>query len=155
MSFMPDSSFQVNEPTVISETIDGETIIIHLASGAYYSLKHSGAAIWGAIQQSASLGAIAAMVRSSYEVDGADIEHEISTLVERLVEEDLVRPALEDAAPPTTCAPPWSEGQRAAFVAPVLEKFTDMEAMLLLDPVHDVDEKGWPNLPAKERRMDA
>jgi hypothetical protein len=154
MSFMPDSSFQVNEPTVISETIDGETIIINLASGAYYSLKHSGAAIWAAIQQSASLGAIAAMVRSSYEVNGDDIEHEISTLIQRLVEEDLVRPTLGDAAPPTTCAP-WSEGRLAQFVAPVLDKFTDMEAMLLLDPVHDVDEKGWPNLPTKERRRDA
>jgi hypothetical protein len=34
MSFMRDGSFRVNEPTVISETIDGETIIINLASGA-------------------------------------------------------------------------------------------------------------------------
>ena len=30
MSFIPDSTFEVNEPTVISETIDGETIIINL-----------------------------------------------------------------------------------------------------------------------------
>jgi hypothetical protein len=152
MSFVPDCSFEVNEPTVISETIAGETIIINLASGTYYSLKHAGASIWTAIQQSASLGAIAAMVRSSYDVDGHDIELEISTLVQRLVEEDLVRPTLGDTAPPIACGPA-SEGRLAPFVAPVLEKFTDMEAMLLLDPVHDVDEKGWPNLP-KEGRMD-
>jgi Coenzyme PQQ synthesis protein D (PqqD) len=154
MSFMPDSSFKVNEPTVVSETIDGETIIINLASGAYYSLRHSGAAIWAAIQQSASLGAIVAMVRSSYDADGIDIEHEISTLVQRLVDEDLVRPTLGDPSSPAACAPPY-EGRFAPFLAPVLDKFTDMEAMLLLDPVHDVDEKGWPNLPTRDSRLDA
>jgi hypothetical protein len=153
MSFMPDSSFKVNEPTVISETIDGETIIINLASGVYYSLKHSGAAIWAAIQQSANLGAIGAMVRSSYDVDGNDIEHEVSTLVQRLVEEDLVRPTLGDVSQPLACAPSSKE-RLAPYLAPVLDKFTDMEAMLLLDPVHDVDEKGWPNLPTRDSRLD-
>jgi hypothetical protein len=144
MSFMPGSRFEVNEPAVISETIDGETVIINLASGTYYSLKHAGAAIWAAIQQSASLGVIAAIVRSSYDVDGHDIEHEISTLVQRLAEEDLVRPMLEgDVSPPACASAP--EKPLAPFLAPVLDKFTDMEAMLLLDPVHDVDEKGWPN----------
>jgi hypothetical protein len=151
MSFVADSSFEVNEPAVISETIEGETVIINLESGAYYSLKHAGTSVWAAIQKSASLGAIAAMVRSSYEVDGHDIEHEISNLVRRLVEEDLVRTRsrLGDTSPPAACAPS-AEERFAPFVAPVLEKFTDMEAMLLLDPVHDVDEKGWPNLPARD-----
>jgi hypothetical protein len=153
MSFIPDSSFEVNEPTVISETIDGETIIINLASGAYYSLKHAGAPIWTAIQQSASLGAIAAMIRSRYDVDGHDIEYEISTLVQRLVEEDLVRPTLGDLSSPAAWAPS-SEGI-SPYAAPVLDKFTDMEAMLLLDPVHDVDEKGWPNLPPRDSQLDA
>jgi hypothetical protein len=82
---LSDDAFEVNEPAVISETIDGETIIINLDSGAYYSLNHAGAAIWAAIQQSASFEAIAAMVRASYDVDGHDVEHEISTLVQSLV----------------------------------------------------------------------
>jgi hypothetical protein len=154
MSFVTDSTFEVNEPTVISETIDGETVIINLASGTYYSLKHAGAAIWAAIQQSASLGAIAAMVRSRYHVDSHDIEHEISTLVQRLVEENLVRPTFGDVSTLAACAA-LPEERRAPFLAPVLDKFTDMEAMLLLDPVHDVDEKGWPNLPTWDSRLDA
>jgi hypothetical protein len=93
------------------------------------------------------------MVRSSYDVDGNDIEHEVCTLVQRLVEEDLVRPTLGDLASPAACA--RSSERISPYAAPVLEKFTDMEAMLLLDPVHDVDEKGWPNLPTGERCMDA
>jgi hypothetical protein len=34
----------------------------------------------------------------------------------------------------------------AAFVAPVLHKHTDMQDLLLLDPIHEVDETGWPSV---------
>jgi hypothetical protein len=151
---LSDSTFEVNEPAVISETIDGETIIINLASGTYYSLKQAGAAIWAAIRQSTSLGAIAAMIRASYDVDGHDVEHEISKLVQSLVKEDLVRPAIGNVPPTADCAPSLEE-RLGPFLTPVLDKFTDMEAMLLLDPVHDVDEKGWPNLPRWDSGPDA
>ena len=47
-------------------------------------------------------------------------------------------------------APP-EDGEAAApagapaFVVPTLEKYTDMEALLLADPIHEVDEAaGWP-----------
>ena len=30
------------------------------------------------------------------------------------------------------------------FVAPQLHKYTDMQELLLLDPIHDVDQEGWP-----------
>ena len=33
------------------------------------------------------------------------------------------------------------------FTNPVLEKFTDMAELLLLDPIHEVDDSGWPNKP--------
>jgi hypothetical protein len=26
-----------------------------------------------------------------------------------------------------------------------LQKFTDMQELLLLDPIHEVDERGWPH----------
>ncbi len=31
------------------------------------------------------------------------------------------------------------------YVAPVLESFTDMQDLILLDPIHEVDAAGWPN----------
>ena len=38
----------------------------------------------------------------------------------------------------------------SAFETPVLEKYTDMAELLLLDPIHDVDATGWPH-PAPDR----
>jgi hypothetical protein len=31
------------------------------------------------------------------------------------------------------------------FVPPKLEKYTDMQDIILLDPVHQVDNRGWPH----------
>src|SRR6185312_13918464 len=102
MPLTEESAFELNDPAVISETIDGETIIINLSSGAYYSLKHSGATIWAGIQQSGSLADFAAMVRSSFAVDGQDVEQEILALVERLIEDDLIRQKTGQAFPLST-----------------------------------------------------
>jgi hypothetical protein len=153
MSSMLDSSFEMNEPMVISETIDRETVIINLATGSYYSLRHSGPTIWTGIQQAASLADIAAAVRSDFVVDGQDVEQEVAALVQKLIEEDLVRPATGKPSPVASAQ--LSDAAPIPFLAPVLEKFTDMEAMLLLDPVHDVDDEGWPNRPLRDDLMDA
>ena len=44
-------------------------------------------------------------------------------------------------APPNGSAP--ADAARV-FEAPRLEKYTDMQDLVLLDPVHEVDEQGWP-----------
>ena len=31
------------------------------------------------------------------------------------------------------------------YEPPQLMKYTDMQELILLDPIHDVDEKGWPH----------
>ena len=40
-------------------------------------------------------------------------------------------------------APPMADLGGLAY-----ERFTDMEELILLDPVHDVSEAGWPNASA-------
>jgi hypothetical protein len=48
-------------------------------------------------------------------------------------------------APPGPAAPDDpAPAERATFIAPVLAVYTDMQDLLLLDPIHDVDEIGWP-----------
>jgi hypothetical protein len=37
-----------------------------------------------------------------------------------------------------------SKGILVAYISPVIETFSDMQEILLLDPVHDVDKAGWP-----------
>ena len=34
---------------------------------------------------------------------------------------------------------------RTPFVDPALEKYTDMQDFLLVDPIHEVSDAGWPH----------
>jgi hypothetical protein len=36
--------------------------------------------------------------------------------------------------------------KKEAWVAPTIQRYEDMQAMLLADPIHDVDQSGWPTL---------
>jgi len=58
-----DATYRIKGPEVIAETIDGETIIINLEDGNYYSLNAAGGEVWNLIDGARSLNAIASMLR--------------------------------------------------------------------------------------------
>jgi hypothetical protein len=44
-----------------------------------------------------------------------------------------------------------SEGDRQDYSDPAFEKYDDMADLILLDPVHEIDqEKGWPKKAPEE-----
>ncbi len=133
----------MNTPTVVSETVDGEVVMIHLGNGNYYSLRSTGAAIWGAIDAGVSVGAIAESLAATSH-NGFDVGALVAGFVDELRAEELV---VADAGTDQTRRPESSGTLRVDhFEAPVLEKFTDMQHLILLDPVHEVDEaEGWPH----------
>lgn len=145
---MEEGGLRLNTPHVIHETIDDEVIVINLASGNYYSVKGAGADVWDVLQSSpgAGVGAIAAAVAQRYDRPSDVVESEIAEFVTRLKDEELVT-TVEGAA---LSSIPLSNGLGAgdgakAFDVPLLEKYTDMQDLVLLDPVHEVDATGWPH----------
>jgi len=141
---MSNTAYRINTPKVVHETIEGEVVIINLDSGSYYSLDQAGAALWAELERGQGLDDLARYVDAHYVTGGSDAAAAVEALVAALVAEDLVREAGPAAAQP----PSPANGQRAAFVAPVLQKHTDMQDLLLLDPIHEVDETGWPSVKA-------
>jgi hypothetical protein len=138
--------YRVNSPHIISETIQGEVIVIHLETGSYYSLRDSGAAIWNLIEQGVPPDDVVEALSARYEGSSKEIEASTMRLLEELRAEGLVAPAEADEngrAVAAAEAPPASE--RSPFEPPKLEKFTDMQDLILLDPVHEVDARGWPH----------
>jgi hypothetical protein len=66
-------------------------------------------------------------------------------MLQELLAEALVvpgAPAAGGAGTVATAVP----AARQPYEAPALHKYNDMQDLLLLDPVHDVDETGWPNI---------
>jgi Coenzyme PQQ synthesis protein D (PqqD) len=143
---MGEGGLRVNSPHVIHETIDGEVIVINLASGNYYSVKGAGADVWEVIESSPGVdkSTIAAAIAARSGRASDDVARDITDFLEALQREELVAPAENGATasmPPTNGAGNGS----GTFEPPLLEKYTDMQDLVLLDPVHEVDTAGWPH----------
>ena len=137
--------FRVNSPNVIHETIEGEVILIDLKTGTYFSLRDSGAAVWQALEQGAGEDGITAELRSRYDASEEQIRDAVRQLLGQLEGEGLIRADEGEAAPAATPSASDNGAGRLPFAAPVLEKHTDMQDLILLDPVHEVGAEGWPH----------
>jgi hypothetical protein len=134
------SRYIVRGPHVIHEAIDGEVVIINLETGNYYSLRGTGARVWEGIGAGAATDAIARDLVETF--DGLEAPPDLSPFLAQLEAEGLAGAAVPSAA---GSMPPFT-GPPQAFAPPVLERFTDMQDLILLDPVHEVDEaQGWPH----------
>lgn len=131
---------------VVHETIDGETLLIDLLSGTYFSLRESAAEIWHLLLARGSVELAAAELVRRYPDDAAAVEPAVRRFAEQLRDLELLRDGPGPAAAgPAPAAPPSTSAAPAAFVAPVVETFTDMQYFLMLDPIHDADaDAGWP-----------
>ena len=138
---MPPDRDEVQAPQVIHETIDGEVVIINLESGNYYSLRGSGARVWSGLVHGADFDTLAEDLEASFE--GAhDVGPVLADFLEGLRTEGLTRRSNDASPPPPPLSPMTS---RSPYQPPVLETFSDMQDLILLDPVHEVDEaQGWP-----------
>lgn len=136
--------FRINESGVVHETIDGEVVVINLETGAYYSLEGPAADVWDAMTSAGNLDDIVRVVCERYDVPPEKATSDVQRFLEELCGEDLV---VADSSPNGTGAHHHvgGSGQKQPFEPLQLRKFTDMEHLLLLDPVHDVDDQmGWP-----------
>ena len=136
--------YTVDPARVVSEIIDGEAIIINLANGYYYSLDATAAEIWAGLLAGRSASEIASALQRRYDCSGADPGAAVLSFIADLQADDLITagPAPESAASES----PASDGaSRAPFRPPVLQRFSDMQGFLLVDPIHEVDDAGWPH----------
>jgi hypothetical protein len=142
---MGEGGLRVNSPHVIHETIDGEVIVINLASGNYYSVKGSGADVWDVIESSpgADRSTIADAVAARFGRASDEIAHDIADFLEALQREELIAATENGTAASNPPANQTGNGSKA-FEPPLLEKYTDMQDLVLLDPVHEVGSTGWP-----------
>jgi hypothetical protein len=137
--------FRVNQPAVIHQTIEGETVIIHLERGLYYSLDATGAEVWQRLAAGRSTAEVSDGIAARHPAERDAVAPAVASLVDRLVGEELIVP-LDVAAAPSDAAVEVADPEpaRGPFRPPRLERFDDLQDLLLLDPIHAVDETGWP-----------
>lgn len=136
-----DTFYRTNAPGVISETLDGEAVIMDLRSGTYFSTNGIGAVVWNWLETGTTQNGITASLAALPVDDPSRIADDVATLFAELLRHQLIV-----VDPGTTDLPaPHSVPDGLTYTPPALAIYTDLDDLLQLDPVHDVDaESGWP-----------
>ena len=141
---------RIQSSDIASEVIDGEIMIMNLQNGKYYSMDGVGIEIWQQLLAQQPLESIKSGLARQYDADHHTIDVAVEELVALLVSEELI--SIEKSDQELVADPDdadLSDGKQE-FVPPSLQIHTDMEELLLLDPIHDVDTGvGWPHTQRK------
>jgi hypothetical protein len=136
--------YRVRDVDVVSEIIDEEAIIMDLSTGRYFSAEGVGALIWDGMVCGFDIAQIKQRIVQSYARDSAGLDADFEAFAAALLANRLV----EVAHDPTLARVDWSmplPAQKRGYDRPVLNCYDDMQDLTLLDPIHDVEETGWPN----------
>jgi hypothetical protein len=134
--------FVLNSPAVIGEAIDGEVMVINLVSGIYYNLTGTAAAAWPLLAAGIALDEIVVRLHEACGMDSGILARDLAVFVDSLAAEAIVRVADEGVTPAS--APTVTAVHYTGFA---LNRYDDMRALLVVDPVHEVGDFGWPQKP--------
>jgi Coenzyme PQQ synthesis protein D (PqqD) len=139
---MASMRLEWNVPAVTAERFDDEIVLVNFDSGKYHSIQGAGVDIWQWLELRPSVGRLLELSTARFG-DDAWVEETVRAFLGDLEREGLIRLVAEDAAPAAPDADAVHDA-RVAFEPPALSTFSDMKELLLLDPIHEVDESGWP-----------
>ena len=138
--------FRVAAPEVIHQTIEGEVILVHLGRGTYHSLRGSGALLFAPLVHGASMADLTAMLVAGTDGEVSRIEAAVARFVQDLRRDGLIVVTVDDAGGDGAVERPATRPVRQPFEEPQVETFTDLQDLLLTDPIHEVEPRGWPNV---------
>jgi hypothetical protein len=134
--------FALNSANVVYETFDEEIVAVNLETGNYYSISGTGPRIWIDLIHGRAIAEIVRRIQMRHIGDADTIAASVNAFAEKLIENALLIPASGGTSVPTETIEP--EREKTPFSPPVIESYADMRDLLMLDPIHDVDDKGWP-----------
>ncbi len=148
------SRFDINVPYIVHETIEGETIVLNLKNGHYYSFDGIGPLVWEMIVAGVEVDRIAEGLKKAIPDVSFDLPEVVDEFIEELKSNEIITERTIGDEPVTETAS--AESAIPSVIAadqlmpPRFHRYTDMRDVLLLDPIHDVDSKGWPEPMASE-----
>ncbi len=128
----PDMRFSIDREAIATKVIDGEAIIINLASGLYYSTDGVGAFIWERLTTAQPATEILAALDESYGVDRDQLHGDLASFVSNLLAEGLISHG--DGEGTATGIAVDGEGPVGGYMTPHLERYDDLAHFFALDP---------------------
>lgn len=133
---MLSGQYDLASADVVSESFDGDFVVVDLSCGKYFIFSDSADVIWEAICAGA---APADLLNGTSAITSADLE----AFVKDLVGYGLI--SERKPGHPNVAASAYADRLAAATEKPDLTVFDDLADLFMADPIHDVDESvGWP-----------
>ena len=136
------SSFGIASGNVHSQKFEDEVVVLDTKSGLYFSLQGSAAVIWSLVEARASREAILTSLAEQYDGKPERIVAAVDYCLTEFTAKGLIRETPSNGGAQSF---PTSSFVKLAFAEPLIDEFNDMQGLLLLDPIHDVSEEGWPH----------
>lgn len=126
-------------PLLISQQFDSEVVLANYQNGVYYNLDGSAAQVWLGLKANRTVEEIASALAAATGGDAASVTPQVQAFVDSMLAEGLIAEAAADADVET-----WTPVLSGAFAAPEFQRFDNLRELLLMDPVHDAGDEGWP-----------
>ena len=83
----------VPNPDVVTQRVEGATVLVHLLTNEIYALNATGSRAWELLVTGLSRDALQRELEREFDAAPAEISEEIDKLISNLVEKKLLRPA--------------------------------------------------------------
>lgn len=133
--------YNIDSKNVFFENFADENVVVNISKGNYYSMKGSAIEIWNLLGQKISFNQLLDAIVAIFDIDFVNAQQELELFINILVSEQLILVSESQEQTPLVN----TIDTKKIFTKPYLEIYSDLQELLLLDPIHEVDEvQGWP-----------
>ena len=90
MSLAPSVQIRKVEGAFLESDVDGELMLLNVATGSFNGLRAVGLAIWRALDETPDPARIKAMLGAQYDVDPVECDREVDVFLASLIEAGLL-----------------------------------------------------------------
>jgi hypothetical protein len=138
--------YTINTSKIVFEKFEDETILINLTKGNYYSLTNVAHSVLELLQKGIDGSSVISVIANIHNKFEQEIANEINEFIESLLKEELIESiSLSNNNVSSIVSEMDKKKVDKPYSKPILETYSDMQDLILLDPIHDVNDSGWPN----------
>ena len=138
----------IDRSNIVYEVFDNEVVIINLENGNYYSYNGIGVDIWCKLTNEISIFDIIKLLSKKYQtIQVNELKQIISKSVAELANENLlVLSEINNNHKKIVSTETYDDNKVSQdnIKTPTLQRYTDMQEFLLVDPIHEIDYEKWP-----------
>jgi hypothetical protein len=149
------SMHKLNKDKIFCDISDGVAIIINSTTGVYYSINVFGSMVFERIVGGYSRDGTLTLLKNIPNIP-TNIDEKLDHFIDELLREDIIisvsdQEIVERTIPINSAAIDADIAAEGDFEM-ILTEYSDVQAMLVADPIHDVEDwEGWsPNIQEED-----